>query len=910
MAERLTKCLKYVVLSLVSAASAYPLFGQDVTDAELPKCIDPDIQLQLVAEDPDIVTPIGLAIDGDDSLYVIESHTHLPADDYAGPKSDRIKVLRRTGRESKYRIETFADCLNAAMNLAFSPRGDLFVVCAREVVCFPRVDGRLDQAARRVVLRLETEESYAHNCLLGITFDRQGKLFVARGNTGGRAYTVVGSDGSRVSGYGDGGSVLVCDEHGGSVREFATGFWNPFDLKFDSCGRLLLVDNDPDARGPNRLVHVVRNGDYGYKSLYGGGGNHPFQGWDGSLPGTLPYISGVGEAPSGLIDARRTSLPRQYRNSVLCTIWNENSIEHIDIVPQDGQLSSTRRRRWITGGKSFRPVAIAADSRGDVFFTDWVLVDYPNHGRGKIWRVSTKASAQDRLRPVAEFDGYADDPLQQPKSPSIEQRLQAESAFVRHAAVVELAESGAAASELLTNSDARVRLGALLATELSGALETSDLEGLLADEDVTVRRAALHVAAKTLNPQLRPNLDLAIASGHVDAPLFAAWYAAVQNLQPDFARAVKNRAEDKSKSIKPKTDVTALLSIAEDESKPGSVRALAIEYLKPQLESASGRLLFLALQLDDDEIRESGNTSWLATLLKELQSTELSSELKQSGVRLAERLAKLSAVDGTAKIAALYFIANHGSPDWEQFLGIAAKHNLHANKEPARNEQQRALVAYAVSRLIRRQAMTSPTVQAVARKHVLQISEPADDDKFRSAIGEQLKLASLDASAATQWLAKISPQRDDEWIALSKSSNGNPERGRLVFHSQQLGCARCHSVDGRGALLGPDLSQVAKSKSPEQIAEAIVKPSADFPPQYQAWMVADLDGNVYRGIQLDHKAKGAIEMLTEEGETIRVDGEDVDFYQASPNSLMPEDLHRNLTPTEFVDLLAYLSAMR
>jgi hypothetical protein len=77
------------------------------------------------------------------------------------------------------------------------------------------------------------------------------------------------------------------------------------------------VDNDPDARRPNRLVHVVPGGDYGYKSIYVGGGNHSYQSWDGELPGTLPIASGTGEAPSGLIDCRRARLPADYADDLL-----------------------------------------------------------------------------------------------------------------------------------------------------------------------------------------------------------------------------------------------------------------------------------------------------------------------------------------------------------------------------------------------------------------------------------------------------------------------------------------------------------------------------------------------------------------------------------------------------------------
>ena len=52
--------------------------------------MDPNLRLELVCQEPEIMTPIGLAIDQSDDLYVLESHTHSPLSDYSGPKFDRI----------------------------------------------------------------------------------------------------------------------------------------------------------------------------------------------------------------------------------------------------------------------------------------------------------------------------------------------------------------------------------------------------------------------------------------------------------------------------------------------------------------------------------------------------------------------------------------------------------------------------------------------------------------------------------------------------------------------------------------------------------------------------------------------------------------------------------------------------
>src|SRR5260221_4083722 len=62
--------------------------------AEMPKVHDDRLQLQLVAESPDVRTPTGLAMDSQGRVLVIESHTHFPPDKYDGPKHDRILLMQ------------------------------------------------------------------------------------------------------------------------------------------------------------------------------------------------------------------------------------------------------------------------------------------------------------------------------------------------------------------------------------------------------------------------------------------------------------------------------------------------------------------------------------------------------------------------------------------------------------------------------------------------------------------------------------------------------------------------------------------------------------------------------------------------------------------------------------------------
>ena len=178
----------------------------EIASSESPHVNDTRLELSLFAEDPDIVTPIGMVIDDRDRIYVIESHTHHPPEDYEGPDSDRIKRFVDKDQDGRAdEIKVFAEGIQQAMNLALSPDGDLYVACAREVIRLVDQDGDGQCDEKQQILRLITQQRYAHNSLLGITFDRDGWMYIARGNTGSNEYRLEGHDDSFVDGYGDGG---------------------------------------------------------------------------------------------------------------------------------------------------------------------------------------------------------------------------------------------------------------------------------------------------------------------------------------------------------------------------------------------------------------------------------------------------------------------------------------------------------------------------------------------------------------------------------------------------------------------------------------------------------------------------------------------------------------------------------
>ncbi|MEO0478306.1 MAG: family 16 glycoside hydrolase [Planctomycetota bacterium] len=147
----------------------------------------------------------------------------------------------------------------------------------------------------------------------------------------------------------------------------------------------------------------------------------------------------------------------------------------------------------------------------------------------------------------------------------------------------------------------------------------------------------------------------------------------------------------------------------------------------------------------------------------------------------------------------------------------------------------------------------------------------------------------------------------DSALEVLESSASVPdfERGRNAFHA--VACATCHSFDGSGGAIGPDLSTVANKFGNRDLLTAILEPSADISDQYGSSVVTLKDGSKVFGRAVPQEGGGyEVYPMDPTADPVVVPASDVDRVEESPVSQMPAGLTYALGAEELRDLIAYL----
>jgi putative heme-binding domain-containing protein len=129
-------------------------------------------------------------------------------------------------------------------------------------------------------------------------------------------------------------------------------------------------------------------------------------------------------------------------------------------------------------------------------------------------------------------------------------------------------------------------------------------------------------------------------------------------------------------------------------------------------------------------------------------------------------------------------------------------------------------------------------------------------------------------------------------------------------HFKALLCASCHTMNGQGGNVGPDLTQAGTRFSNRDILYAMLFPSSDITDQYGATLYTFQDGRTLIGRTLrttDDSVYVATNPFNLTQETALA-STNVASSEPSPVSLMPAGLINRLNEQELRDLMAYLKS--
>ena len=161
-------------------------------------------------------------------------------------------------------------------------------------------------------------------------------------------------------------------------------------------------------------------------------------------------------------------------------------------------------------------------------------------------------------------------------------------------------------------------------------------------------------------------------------------------------------------------------------------------------------------------------------------------------------------------------------------------------------------------------------------------------------------------SAADGYLDGRTGSLTDQWdFALY---GGDAARGRDVFFGNAAAsCRRCHVVNGEGAAVGPELSEIGKQKDRRYLLEAIMEPNAKIAEGFATKVLILDSGRIESGI-VREQTDEQITLVKPTGEAVVVPLEEV-IDEAEGLSGMPADLYKNLSRRDVRDLVEYLTTL-
>ena len=137
--------------------------------------------------------------------------------------------------------------------------------------------------------------------------------------------------------------------------------------------------------------------------------------------------------------------------------------------------------------------------------------------------------------------------------------------------------------------------------------------------------------------------------------------------------------------------------------------------------------------------------------------------------------------------------------------------------------------------------------------------------------------------------------------AAFRSASPKAELGQAIFAKN---CIVCHQIEGKGALVGPNLAGLNK-RGIDRLVEDVLDPNRNVDPAFRYSNVILKDGHLITGLQ--KREEGEVLIFADStGKEIPVKKSEIQKRIESPASLMPSNFAEIISPDDFNNLMAYL----
>ncbi len=946
-----------LALAESQALSASPL---SIDDALAEFRLHPDLEIELVAAEPDVVDPVSIAFDPQGRMWVVEyrDYPNGPADGES-PKC-RIRILTDDDHDGTFEnAHTYADELLFCNSLMFWQDGVL--VTSDGKLLFLRDTNGDDVADERIEwfagFATENPQLRANHP----TFAIDNHIYIANGLRGG-----------------DVESVRQAWPHAGPVsisgRDFrfdpltgeyeAVSGLGQFGLCFDDWG------NRFECSNRNPCIHVVMEGDVLQRN--------PAV----IVPTVLHDVSPAAEASRlypisrswttstlhanqftaacGVTIYRGDALPETfYGNSFTCE--PTGNLVHCDVVtPMGATFTSMARRQEVeflaSRDEWFRPVNMTVGPDGCLFVVDMyrAVIEHPQYmpdelktrpdltlgnDRGRIWRIKPRDWELDR-EDFDLADQSNDQLVELLADPNVWQRETA------HRLIFERQDTsvGPLLGETTRSGQTpQAKAHALWLLHGLGLMTEDLLVSALSDESPRVAEQAVKIAADGHQDSDRVTIALAeVAQTTEDAKLRFESLLACQVGTFDeshLADLLLSASDDiwQSRAVGLNvSDGTTLAGVLEHALSPLDPNWVPIRQIAKEFANWAGRT--------GDLEASARLLSCLADRNSVPQVTSLLAGHAARGQRLDQLLEHL-AEDEKESVRSLFYRARSvaGTPSNDRSIPIEALALLEFDASAETAETLRSIGLNAIDLPLRVAALDvvarntaitdidwlvegfnqqSPAIRR-ARLNALFTTEDRLLTLLAAIEAGEIPITEIDPvrqnqlrqhgneairTRAGELIAAATPADRREVLVdyeACLSLEADPRRGRLVFSRN---CAVCHLVGGVGVNVAPDIGDT-RTKTPLQLLTDILDPNRAIDNNYFGYSVVDLEGRIHTGI-ISSETPTSITLRQPEGKTVTFLRDEIEALQSTGLSLMPVALERNINPQEMSDLISFLKNWR